>query len=165
MTLSPYLIVKDMAASIAFYKAYFGEDPTCYSPGRFVNFDAGNTSLSLYNPEYDENLIESGADLSEHYNKAYLDASLGGKCNPAKYGNNVVLNVGVPDLAAEYERVKALNIGAVSKIMYVNIAAPYYFFTICDPDGNCLEITGSYADRHSSSSSESNAARSSAALL
>jgi lactoylglutathione lyase len=144
MILTPYLIVKDMEASIAFYTAYFGQKPTYYCPGRFVNFDADNTRLSMYNPKYDEKLIESGADLSKHYNKAYLDSSLGGKNNPAKYGNNVVLNIGVDDLTAEYERVKSLGIGVVSEIMYINIAAPYWFFTIYDPDGNCLEITGGY---------------------
>ena len=144
MILTPYLIVKNMEASTAFYTAYFGEKPTYYCPGRFVNFDAGNTRLSLYNPKYDENLINRGVDLNKHYNKAYLDASLGGKNNPAKYGNNVVLNISVGDLAAEYERVKTLGIESVSEIMYINITAPYYFFTIYDPDGNCLEITGGY---------------------
>lgn len=144
MILTPYLIVKDMDAYIAFYTAYFGEEPTYYCPNRFVNFDAGNTSLSLYNPQYDEELIKSGADLSKHYNREYLNASLGRKSNPVKYGNNVVLNIGVDDLAAEYERVRGLKISEVSEIMYVNIAAPYYFFTIYDPDGNCLEITGGY---------------------
>jgi lactoylglutathione lyase len=141
MTFSPYLIVKDMAASIAFYKAYFEEEPTYYAPGRFVNFEAGNTRLSLYNPKYDEELVQSGADVSGHFNAAYL----ANMKNSVTYGNNVVLNIGVDDLMSEYERVQKLNIGAVSEIMYVNIAAPYYYFILYDPDGNCLEITGKYS--------------------
>lgn len=48
------------------------------------------------------------------------------------------------NLKSEYERIKALNIGEVSEIMYVNVHMPYYYFNVIDPDGNILEITGSY---------------------
>jgi lactoylglutathione lyase len=41
--------------------------------------------------------------------------------------------------------VKALSIGKVSEIMYVNISSPYYFFVLDDPDGNTIEITGYYS--------------------
>ena len=146
MFLTPYLIVKDMSASLAFYKAYFGTEPSGGRPERFAIFNTDNGNLALYDPKYDEELIASGADLSKHYNKAYLDTGLGIKNNPAKYGNNVILNIGVDDLTAEYERVKSLGVGTASEIMYVNIAMPYYFFTIYDPDGNCLEITGGYEE-------------------
>lgn len=30
----------------------------------------------------------------------------------------------------------------VSKIMYVNVHMPYYYFNVIDSDGNILEITG-----------------------
>ncbi len=140
MFLTTYLIVKDMTASVAFYKTFLGVEPAGGCPERFAVFDIGNTSIALYNPGYDEVLIESGQDLSGHFNTAYLED----KKRPVNYGNHVILNIGVEDLAAEYNRVKRLNIGAVSEIMYVNIAMPYYFFNLYDPDGTCIEITGRY---------------------
>jgi lactoylglutathione lyase len=63
---------------------------------------------------------------------------------PTTYGNNFVLNITVGDLAQEYERIKALNIGKVSEIKYINVAAPYWCFHLTDPDGNCIEIAGGY---------------------
>ncbi|MBE6024670.1 MAG: VOC family protein [Cellulosilyticum sp.] len=55
-----------------------------------------------------------------------------------------ILNFGIEDLNAEYIRLKKLNIGKVSEILYVNIKMPYYYFNIEDPDGNVIEITGRY---------------------
>lgn len=140
MILTPYLIVKDMEKSCAFYTAFFGAKPDNYCPGRFVIFDAGNTKLSLFNPRYDDELIKSGIDLSNNFNEAYIHA----KKTPVRYGNNVVLNIGVEDLRVEYERVKELKIGEISDIIYINIAAPYWCFWLTDPDGNCIEVTGEY---------------------
>ncbi|MDD3223629.1 MAG: hypothetical protein PHX70_02800 [Clostridium sp.] len=56
----------------------------------------------------------------------------------------VVFNFTVDNLNDEIERVKGLNIGEVSEVMYVNITMPYYFFIINDPDGNEIEVTGKY---------------------
>ena len=140
MNFLTYFIVKDMAASVAFYKAFFGQEPIGGQPERFAIFSVGNTGLALYNPTYDDKLIESGADLDKHFNSAYL----ANKETSITYGNNVILNFTVTDLAVEHERVLKLNIGKVSEIMYVNIAMPYWFFWLNDPDGNCLEITGDY---------------------
>lgn len=56
----------------------------------------------------------------------------------------VILNFEVADLNDEYERIKALNIGEVSEIMYVNVHLPYYYFNVQGPDGNTLEISGPY---------------------
>ena len=140
MILTPYLIVKDMDRSYVFYQAFFGAEPDHYCPGRFVVFDAGNTKLSLYNPQYDNALFQSGADLSNKFNEAYIAA----KQKPVHYGNNVVLNIGVDDLVGEYERVKKLGIGEISDLVYINIAAPYWCFWLTDPDGNYIEVTGRY---------------------
>ena len=140
MILTPYLIVKDLEESLTFYKAYFESEPDHFCPGRFIVFDAGNTKLSLYNPQYDKDFVQSGVDLSKHYNEVYLSSQ-----SPVRYGNNVILNIGVDDLTSEYARVKALAIGEMSDIFYINIAAPYWGFWLTDPDGNTLEITGAYA--------------------
>jgi len=45
---------------------------------------------------------------------------------------------------SEYSRVRRFNTGAVSAILYINVAAPYYCFVLTDPDGNPIEITGRY---------------------
>ena len=140
MILTPYLIVKDMEKSCAFYTAFFRAEPDNYCPGRFVVFNAGNTLLSLLNPQYDHALFKSGIDLSEKFNNAYIAA----KQKPVQYGNNIVLNIGVDDLASEYKRIKELEIGEISDIIYINIVAPYWCFWLIDPDSNCIEITGAY---------------------
>ncbi len=142
MILTPYLIVKDMEKSCSFYTAFFQSEPDNYCPGRFVVFDAGNTKLSLYNPQYDYDLLQSGVDLSGKFNEAYITA----KNKPVSYGNNVVLNIGVDDLNGEYERLKKLDIGQMSELVYINIAAPYWCFWLTDPDGNCIEVTGRYSE-------------------
>jgi lactoylglutathione lyase len=129
-----------MEKSLAFYTAFFDAQPDRFCPGRFVVFTAGNTKLSLYNPKYDEKLVQSGKDLSGHFNDAYL----ANRERAIAYGNNVVLNIGVDDLAAEYARVKALGIGEMTELMYINIAAPYWCFWLFDPDGNQIEVTGAY---------------------
>jgi len=35
--------------------------------------------------------------------------------------------------------------------MYLNIASPYYFFLVEDPDGKTIEITGNYASNKADS--------------
>lgn len=58
--------------------------------------------------------------------------------------NIVIFNFEVEDLKNEYERIKSLKIGNVSKIMFVNVHMPYYYFHVIDPDENICEITGHY---------------------
>ena len=65
--------------------------------------------------------------------------------NRCTFNNNlVVFNFDVDDLKREHVRLKELNMGEVSEIMYVNVHMPYWYFNIIDPDGNTLEITGKY---------------------
>ena len=111
MILTTYLIVKDMAASLAFYKAFFQKEPFGGCPDRFSIFSGdNNTSLALYNPLFDDELIRSGKDLREHFNDAYLD----GKEKTVKYGSNIVINIGVENLSEEYERIKMIDITALT---------------------------------------------------
>ena len=63
-----------------------------------------------------------------------------------KKNNIMILNFEVDNLKAEYERLLSLNIGEVSKLMYVNVHMPYWYFNIKDPDGNILEITGDFEE-------------------
>lgn len=138
---STYLMVKDMNRSIEFYSKLLSMEPTAKNYDRWVQFDFENQCIALFNNEYDKRMIEGNIDLDKHYNKAYIEFF---KDNKIIYGNNFVLNFWIEDLNKEYERVLNLEIGQVSPIKYVNIAMPYYFFTLEDPDGNLIEVTGRY---------------------
>lgn len=138
---SVYLITRDWNASLRFYQALLDMPPTARNQDRWAQFNFRGHCIALYNPAYDQARIAQGGDLSLHYNAAYLERL---QSRPIVYGNNAVLNFGTGDLRTEYARVKALGIGPVSAIQYVNIASPYYFFTLEDPDGNTVEITGAY---------------------
>ncbi|MFP4344841.1 MAG: VOC family protein [Anaerolineales bacterium] len=138
---SVYLIVKDMERSLEFYEALLDMEVTSQNFNRWAQFDFGNASIALYNPLFDEDRVSRGDDLESAYNSEYLEYRAD---HPVTYGNNVVLNFWVPDLNEEYERVKALGIGEVSEILFINVASPYYFFMLEDPDGNQLEITGTW---------------------
>lgn len=132
-----YLCVQDIDKSLNFYRMLLQQEPSYCNDNRLITFDCGNY-FSLYNKQYDLDLINNGGKI--HFNDAYLE-TLNNESN--QYSNNqVVLNFEVDDLKSEYERIKALGIGEVSKLLYVNIHLPYWYFTIKDPDGNEIEISG-----------------------
>ena len=135
-----YLIVKDWEKSLAFYETLLEMPPKHQNKLRWAEFHFHGKSISLFNPKYDEELIASGMDTSEKFNPAYLAY----KNLPINYGNNFVLNFWVEDLNAEYERMKALNIGEMSEILLINLIQPYYCFMLYDPDGNQIEVTGNW---------------------
>lgn len=137
---STYLIVKDMEKSIAFYEALLDMKVSAQNFNRWAQFNFGSC-IALYNPKYDEELMAKGENLDAHYSKEYMDYVTN---KEIKYGNNFVLNFYIDDLNGEYERIKKLNIGKITDIMYLNIKSPYYHFLLEDPDGNTIEITGKY---------------------
>lgn len=94
----------------------------------------------LYNKQYDTELVKNSLN-SDKFNQVYLDLLNQEEKN---YNDIVIFNFEVDDLKGEYQRLKMLKIGELSDICYVNIHMPYWYFTIKDPDGNVLEITGSY---------------------
>ncbi|WBW95853.1 VOC family protein [Oceanirhabdus sp. W0125-5] len=138
---STYLYVKDMEKSLDFYEKLLEMKVSSQNFNRWAQFDFGGKCIALMNQKYDDEKMNSGESLEGIYSKEYLKRY---KDYKITYGNNFVLNFYVDDLNEEYERLKNLNIGQVSPIMYLNVAAPYYLFTIEDPDGNQLEITGNY---------------------
>lgn len=138
---SIYLIVKDINKSVEFYEKLLEMKPSARAYDRWAQFNFEGKCIALYNNEFDGKKIEENDNLERHYNKEYLEYYQQRNIN---YGNNFVLNFWIEDLNKEYERVKNLNIGEVSEIMYVNISSPYYFFTVLDPDGNTIEVTGAY---------------------
>lgn len=132
-----YLIVKDFEKSLAFYEALLEMEATAQRFDRWAQFNFNGNCIALFNPKYDEDLIKRGENLEAHYDKEYLKYF---QNKTIKYGSNFVLNFCIDDLNSEYERIKNLNIGKMTKIMYLNISSPYYHFLLEDPDGNTIEI-------------------------
>ncbi|WP_425445896.1 VOC family protein [Dethiothermospora halolimnae] len=138
---STYLFVKDMNKSIYFYEKLLQMKVTSKNFNRWAQFNFDGNCIALMNQQYDDKRMGSGENLQGVYSEEYLERYKDFKIT---YGNNFVLNFYINNLNAEYERLKKLDIGKVSPVMYLNVASPYYFFTIEDPDGNTIEITGNY---------------------
>ena len=132
-----YINVTDMNRSLDFYKKLLECEPVGKNLDRWATFECAS-SISLYNRKYDENLIRSPENHGA-FNFSYI-AMLSRK-ESEKKNNVMVLNFMVEDLDAEYKRIKELNIGDVSEIMYIGVNVPYWYFTVTDPDGNIIEIT------------------------
>lgn len=132
-----YIFVGDVKKSIEFYKLLLQEEPWHANDDRWVQF---SNKIALYNKAYDEKIIIQ--EPNERFNQAYIDDFYKNTGTPKN--NLVVFNFEVDDLKYEYQRLKNLNIGDVSELMYVNVHMPYWYFNIIDPDGNVLEITGPY---------------------
>lgn len=132
-----YIFVGDVKKSIEFYKLLLQEEPRHANDDRWVQF---SNKIALYNKAYDEKIIDQ--EPNERFNQAYINDFYKNTGTPKN--NLVVFNFEVDDLKYEYQRLKNLNIGDVSELMYVNVHMPYWYFNIIDPDGNVLEITGPY---------------------
>ena len=132
-----YIYVNDLNKSIDFYSKLLQENPLKVNDDRWVQF---SNKIALYNKVYDAKII--GKEPSERFNQAYIDDFY--KDTGIPKNNLVVFNFAVDDLKEEYERLKKVNIGDISELMYVNVHMPYWYFNIIDPDGNTLEITGKY---------------------
>jgi len=135
-----YIKVSDMEKSINFYSKLLQIQPQYSNKERWVMFNCGNT-LALYNLQYDIDILNKNENTDFHYNEAYIKYL---RQENTGAGKTVVFNFDVDNLNEEFERVKNLNIGKVSEIMYVNITMPYYFFIVNDIDGNEIEVTGNY---------------------
>lgn len=132
-----YIYVNDIKKSVDFYSKLLQEKPLKANDDRWIQF---SNNIALYNKSYDEKII--GREPDEKFNKAYIDEFF--RDTGERKNNLVVFNFDVDDLKSEHIRLKELNIGEVSEIMYVNVHMPYWYFNIIDPDGNMLEITGKY---------------------
>ncbi|MCL2199328.1 MAG: helix-turn-helix domain-containing protein [Defluviitaleaceae bacterium] len=112
-----YLIVKDFAKSVDFYEKLLSMRVSTVGANRFAQFFFDGICMSIMN-------------------EAHLPGHDYSGCGDHKFA----LNFWIADLSAEYERVKSLNIGRITKI--INPHSNYHFFNIYDPDGNVIEITG-----------------------
>ena len=138
---SIYLIVKDFDESVKFYKELLEKDVVAQNSNRFAVFDVQGFSLSIMNSRYDvENaskVVKKGLSYEEYDD--YL--TIATKGNPGK----VVINLCTDNLQKEHARVCKLEIGnKITEIRYINAKNPYYYFSLKDPDGNIIEITGPY---------------------
>lgn len=134
-----YICVSNMQKSLNFYKALLQKEPLYFNDDRWITFECGNV-FSLYYKSYDEKLISKKEN--DFFNQAYIDEFY--KDNGKPKNNMVVFNFEVDNLKNEYKRLKSLDIGEISELMYVNVHMPYWYFNITDPDGNICEITGPY---------------------
>ena len=132
-----YIETNKFEEVVNFYEKILQRKPNIYTKDRWVEFEIGN-KLAIYNRAYDEEKINNKTSIN--YNDEYIRNLH--KPKEIKKNNIITLNLYTDNLKSEYERIKDLQIGNVSEIMYVNITAPYYYFTIQDPEGNSLEISG-----------------------
>ena len=117
-----YLIVKNFKESLYFYEIFLSMRAAKIAHNTFAQFFFDGIYLSIMN-----------------------ESNLKGHDYSGSGDHKFALNFWVSDLKAEYERVKNLNIGEITKIRQVH--ANYHYFNLYDPDSNVIEITGNYRKR------------------
>ncbi len=136
-----YLVVKDFEKSVDFYEKVLDMKVSAVNDTRFAVFNNDSLNICLMNGYYDINNSDKVVRKGEYY-PDYDDLDV-----IAESDNNrkVFINLGVPDLKEEYERIKALNISNnLTPIRFIEVFSPYWYFTFKDPDGNPIEVTGGY---------------------
>lgn len=139
---STYIIVRDIQRSVEFYSLLFDMEPSARILDRWAQFDLDGGCFGLFNQLFDYKAFTAGEVTEAMFNQAYIDRL---NRHRTVFGNNVIHHFRVDDLSIEYDRLRALDIGDLSEIFFVNVHAPYHYFTLTDPDGNIVELTGDYA--------------------
>lgn len=136
-----YLIAEDFEKSVEFYKTLFEKDVDAQNKTRYAIFSVNGLGLSILNGKFDiehpDEVVHKGqyCDIYDNMQKI-MD-------NPNTH--KIVINLCTDDLQKEYDRICALGLGSeISRIRYINARMPYYYFSMLDPDGNIIEITGAY---------------------
>lgn len=138
---SIYLIVKDFSKSLKFYKALFEKDVDAQNMTRFAIFNLNGLCLSIMNGYFDAQNPDKVVTKGDRYEEYDNIAAIAEKANCGK----VVINLSTDDLEKEYQRIQRRGIGEnITTIRYINAKNPYYYFSMKDPDGNTIEITGPY---------------------
>ena len=137
---SIYIIVKDYRKSIDFYEKLLGIPLAFENAGRFASFQFEGHQICILNGLFDsENPDKVTRVDGEDGANALRDIAL------APNTHKFTFNFCVEDLRASHERIKQLNIAEdLSKVNYFFYVSPYYSFTLHDPDGNTIEVTGRY---------------------
>ena len=136
---SVYLVVKDFGKSIDFYEKLLGLSLGGENNGRFASFYFEGHCISimsgLFDTEHPDKVVRKGEDDSDDLRKIAF----------APNTHKFTFNFCADDLRASHERIKQLRIAEdLSRIKYFCYVAPYYYFTLHDPDGNTIEVTGRY---------------------
>ncbi len=140
---SIYLIVKDFDKSVSFYEKIFDMKVSATNGKRFAQFNTKGLNLCLMNGHYDRENPGQIVTKGEYWEIYDNHSEIADSINTRK----VFINLGVEDLKAEYNRIKELGIATqMTKIRYINVFSPYWYFTFMDPDGNPIEITGNYTE-------------------
>lgn len=142
---SIYLVVKDFNKSLDFYEKLLDMKVSARNGERFAVFNNDGLNICLFNGYYDAEQPEQMETIGESY--PIYDDSLA-IVNSAN-NRKVFINLDVPDLQEEYDRIVSLGIATeLTPIRYLNVFSPYWYFTFMDPDGNPIEITGRYKEEN-----------------
>jgi len=138
---SVYLVVKDFHKSLDFYENFLEMKVSATNGERFAVFNNDGLNLCLLNGYYDSEHLEQVETKGEAY-PIYDDTTA---IANSENNRKVFINLCVPDLQKEYDRIAGLGIAnELTPIRYLNVFSPYWYFTFMDPDGNPIEITGAY---------------------
>ena len=112
---------------------------------RFAVFNNDGLNICLFNGYYDAEHPEQMETMGESY--PIYDDSVA--IVNSENNRKVFINLDVPDLQEEYDRIVSLGIATeLTPIRYLNVFSPYWYFTFMDPDGNPIEITGGYQEEN-----------------
>ncbi|MGN0459404.1 MAG: VOC family protein [Ruminococcus sp.] len=138
---SIYLVVRDFEKSLDFYEKILDMKVSATNGTRFAVFNNDGLNICLMNGYYDTKNKDKVITKGAHYPE-YDDTD---KIADSTNSRKVFINLGVPDLRKEYERIKKLNIAtSLTPIRFIEVFSPYWYFTFQDPDGNPIEVTGGY---------------------
>lgn len=140
---SIYLVVRDFEKSLDFYEKLLDMKVSATNGTRFAIFNNEGLNICLMNGYYDsqnkDKVITKGEFFDDYDNVSAIADS--------ENNRKVFINLGVSDLAEEYDRIRSLNIATdMTHIRFIQVFSPYWYFTFKDPDGNPIEITGKYKD-------------------
>lgn len=140
---SVYLVVRDFERSLDFYEKVLDMKVSATNGTRFAMFSNDGLNICLMNGYYDvdhkEEVVTNGPYYPE-YDDQHIIAD-------GDNSRKVFLNLGVPDLKGEYDRIKKLGIAIdLTPIRFIQVFSPYWYFTFQDPDGNPIEVTGGYCE-------------------
>ncbi|HOP11522.1 MAG TPA: glyoxalase/bleomycin resistance/dioxygenase family protein [Oscillospiraceae bacterium] len=111
---------------------------------RFAQFVFEGHNISIMNGHFDTDHPDKVVHKGDYTNSIDDLKNIALAPNTHKF----VLNFWDEDLRREHERVKSLNISeTLTNIKYVCNVSPYYYFQMTDPDGNVIEVTGSYTPK------------------
>ncbi len=138
---SVYLIVRDFDKTIRFYEQLLEIPVTHRNMDRFAQFILDQQNISIMNGYFDTEHPDK-VILKGDYDREFDDKR---RIADAINTNKIVLNFWAEDLRKERQRLMAIGFAdMVTAVKYINAGQPYYYFQVMDPDGNIIEITGSY---------------------